>query len=238
MTTELELIYTIHNIVTGGEYNADSPINERLMRQFISIHRGKQLNQYYKEGVFVGDECFQGLGDISFTVNSKQELVSGVLPKVIRFEKGRYGIIATKNGYIISVMNSEEFHNASKDRYNKFHPRMKFINEKLYFDIGKEQSCSQPEVHSNSVLNTTVRQLLAEKNLNSVKAEVSAVLVNPSDSPYYDWKTSPYPLPDELIENIITSVNAREFDLFLRTRSDETGDLRKNNAETNTREEL
>lgn len=229
MTTELELIYTIHNIVRGGEYNADDALNERLMRQFISIHRGKILDQAFKKGAMIPDECFQDLGSIAFTLNTKQEWQSPLMPKIIRFERGNFGIMAIKNGLTISLYNSEEFQNASKNKYNKYHPKIKFINNRLVLNLGQEQLCNQLDDHSNTLLNSTVKMLKQEEIQNVISLDVMAALVNPDDCPDYDWTSSPYPLSDELIENMINSVNAREFNLFLRVKSDETGDIRKTN---------
>lgn len=238
MTTELELIYTIWDIVRASQSNDDDPINERLMRQFLSIHRGKILNQYYKKGSMVPDEAFQNLDTIRFSL-SGTEWKSQVLPKIIRFDQGTYGLMISKDGYPISVMNSEEFYNSKFDRFNKYQPRTKFINNALVLDFGKEQSCDQGlDDTTNTFLNTLVRKIQIEANANLVLIDGKAVLVNPDNEPGYNFASSPYPMPDELIEGMINSVNAREFNLFLRVASDETGNIRQNVSNQNTREEL
>ena len=238
MKTELEIIYTIWDIVRGGETNSDDPLNERLMRQFISIHRGRMLNEAYKKGALVGDECFQSLGVINFTTTNNINTSSN-LPKIIRFTNGYYGMMFNKDGYVISVLNSEEFENAKYNKYNKYQPKLKFLNNKLTFNIGMEQDCEQfIDSTYNSSLNVTVRALKAEEASNTLKITGQAILVNPDDEVGYDFTSSPYPMPDELIENLINSVNAREFNLFLQVKSDETGDQRFNVAEKNTREEI
>lgn len=236
MRTEQEIIYTIWDIVRGGESNSDDPINERLMRRFLQIHRSKRLNTYYKKGNDIPDECFQSLGTINFSLTNGVP-VSDELPKVVRFEKGYFGLMIDKNGYPISIMNSEEFRNATKDRFNKYHPRLMFLNRVLTLNTGLEQSCDLDDV-SNSEMNVAIRKLKAEESMNSVTLSGKAVLVNPDDESGYDWTADPYPMPDELIEDMVNSVNAREFNLFLRTRTDETGDIRFNVADQNTREEL
>ena len=155
MKTETEIIYTIWDIVRGGETNSDDPINERLMRQFISIHRGRMLNEAYKKGDTLGDECFQSLGTINFT-KTNDVITSDPLPKIIRFSKGYYGMMFDKNGYTISVLNSEEFSNAKYNKFNKFQPRLKYMNNKLTLNIGQEQNCEQHlDDMYNSFLNTT-----------------------------------------------------------------------------------
>lgn len=238
MKTEAEIIYTIWDIVRGGETNSDDPINERLMRQFLSIHRGRMLNEAYKKGDTLGDECFQSLGAINFT-KTNGIITSNSLPKIIRFSGGYYGMMFDKNGYTISVLNSEEFSNAKYNKFNKFQPRLKYLNNKLTFNIGKEQDCEQHlDDMYNSFLNTTVRSLKAEDASNTLSINGQAVLVNPDDENGYDFTSSPYPMPDELIENLVNSVNAREFNIFLQVKSDETGDQRFNISEKNTREEI
>ena len=238
MTTELDIIATIWDIVRGGEYNQDDSINERLLRSFLRIHRGKLLYRIYKNGEYIPDEAFQELGNIEFTL-SENVLTSPSLPKIIRF-KNNYGIIASVDEYAISVVNSEEWNLLKKDKFNKYHPLIKFINNKLFLYTGEEIFCEREDT-STSLLNRTVRKLKEQLNTASsgtpVLINIKAVLVDPEDGLNYDFTTTPYPFPDELIEDLINSVNAREFNLFLRTRSDEVGDNRNNNAEFNTREE-
>lgn len=238
MRTEAEIIYTIHDIVRAGEANADDPINERLMRQFLSIHRGRTLSQAYKKGAHLPDEIFQAIGILPFTFLNGA-WTSSTIPKLIKFDSGRFGIMINKDGYVISVLNSEEFINAKNHKYNKLQPRLLLLNNKFNLDLGMEQECDNGlDDHTYSNLNTTVRKLKSEAATGTINLFAQAVLVNPDDEPGYDFTSSPYPMPDELIENLINSVNAREFNLFLRMKSDETGDNRHNIAEQHTREEL
>jgi len=67
---------------------------------------------------------------------------------------------------------------------------------------------------------------------------MQAVLVDPDDGSGYNFTKSPYPMPDELIEDLINSVNAREFNLFLRTASDETTNMRNDAKQQNDSPEL
>lgn len=235
MRTELEIIYTLHETVRSGEINADDPINERLMRRFLQSHRGKLLEQYFKKGGLMPDECFQDLGTIAFTTQNNI-LISEILPKVIGF-RNRYGIALEKDGYIISVLDSLEFDNSHKDRFNKLQPRTKFVGNKLILNIGQEQLCELEDT-SDSPLNTIVRKLKTEELQNSVTLNGKAVLVDPDDEDGYDFTSSPYPMPDELIENLLNSVKARDFNIFLQARSDEVADARHNTADQHTREEV
>jgi hypothetical protein len=235
MTTEEELIYTIHDIVRGGIHNQDDPINERLMRSFLRLHRGKHLERYFNMGAELSDEVFQDLGAIQMT-SSNGEYVSNLIPKVIRF-KENYGLMANIQGLPISIVNSEEYRTSKKSRVNKYHPLLKFIGGKLYLSLGKEQQ-GIFEDRSNSELNTVVKSLEQGFVQKTVTINLRAVLVNPDDEPGYDFTKSPYPMPDELIEELVNSVNAREFNMFLRMKTDETGDMRDNAKAEDTSKEF
>jgi len=236
MSTEEEIIYAIWDIVRAGSINQDDSINERLLRSFLRIHRGKHINKTFKKGVFLPDELFQELGSIPFLKKGTNNYVSSILPKVIRM-KSNFGILANKDDYTISIVNSEEFLTSKKNPYNKFHPKMKFVNNELHLYPGIKQVCCS-EDQSLSSLNLAVESLYQESLFNKIELNVRAVLVNPDDEPGYDFTSSIYPYPDELIEDLINSVKAREFNIFLRTKSDETTDSRNNTSEFQTREEF
>jgi hypothetical protein len=223
MTTEEELIYTIHDNIRAGQFNQDDHINERLMRAFLRFHRGKLIDRFMANGEELTDEIYQELKEIPFTVE-KGCYTSGPMPKVIRL-KNNAGILADLDGYPVSIVETEEFRNAPKDKFNKYQPLLKFSNSRLYLYGGQTQP-NQLEDFSGSNLNVAVEKLKIKYTNNNVSLNVRAVLVNPDDAPGYDFTSSPYPFPDELIEDLVTSVNAREFGLFLRAKSDEIGNLR------------
>ena len=238
MKTELEIIYTLWDIVRAGESNLDDPINERLMRQFLSVHRAKLLATSYKKGEGIPDEVFQPLGVINFHVNEDGYGVSDPIPKIIRFEKGRYGLTLNKGAYTVPVLNSEEFDLSAFNRFDKNKPRVKFQRGVFILDFGFEVIGVQIEDLSDSLMNSAIIKLRAEAAAGEAELTGLAVLVNPSDEATYDWKVSPYPLPDELIENLFNSVMAREFNIFLKMKSDETGNLRNVTTEQDPRTEL
>jgi hypothetical protein len=239
MKTERDIIYSIWDVVRGAETNNDDPINERLMRGFLRSHRGKSLAVAYKLGSYVPDEVFQDLGVIEFDIKSDGDYKSKLpIPKTIRFDKGNNGIMLNKGAYTVPTLNSEEYDLMKNNKFNCYKPRVKYLNNHFTLNIGAEILCAQTSDISSSVLNTAVLELAQEAVAKTVNITGLGVLVNPDDEVGYDWLTSPYPMPDELIEGLINSVNAREFNIFLKVKSDETGDLRNNLAESNTREEL
>jgi hypothetical protein len=238
MRTERDIIYSIWDVVRGAETNNDDPINERLMRGFLRSHRGKALAVAYRLGANIPDEVFQDLGTIPFVAQGKHDYVSTSLPKTIRFDKGNYGLMINKGAYSIPVLNSEEYDLSRNNKFNGKKPRAKYLLNKLTLNLGWEIECCQQGSMEYSILNVAVRELVEEAYTETLTLTGLGVLANPDDEAGYDWTTSPYPMPDELIEGLINSVNAREFNIFLKVKSDETGDLRSNVAEHNAREEI
>jgi hypothetical protein len=136
-----------------------------------------------------------------------------------------YGFMVDVDGYIVSVVDSGSWRAAKKDRFNKYHPMIKIINSHMIMSPGMNQ-VNQLDNFENSELNTVVNMLSNIAIGDTVPVNIQAILVNPDDEPGYDFTSSQYPYPDELIEDLINSVNAREFNLFLRMKADETGDMR------------
>lgn len=236
MRTEEEIIYTIWDTVRAGEMNQDDTITERLLRSYLKSHRGKHLGTYYDKGVFVEDECFQDLPEIIFS-KTRNEWISAPIPKIIRLSG--YGVALSKDNYPIQVVDAEEFRTSQTSRHNKWQPKVKFVNGRFSLYMGQEQACDNLyQDFTNSPLNTTVKALIRESRQTQVKIQGRAVLVDPDDSPGYDFTSSAYPFPDELLDSLINSVTARDFNMYLQVRSDETTDNRDNNSEKNTREEF
>lgn len=236
MTTEEQIIYTIHDIVRAGTINQDDPINERLLRSFLSIHRGNQINRFSFGGQQIPDECYQNIGPLVFQKYKNFYRSTTTLPKHITF-KYNFGIKLMKGSKSIPVLNSGEFYNSQNDTYNKFQPMAMIESSRLLMSIGSENNCCVEDL-SATAHNLMVKKLKAESNINNITLDGQAVLVNPDDENGYDFTASAYPFPDELIEDLMNSVQAREFGIFLRTKSDEIGDKKDSTSEYNTREEL
>lgn len=220
MTTEAELIYTIWDIVRSGQVNNDDNLNERLMRQFLSIHRGKHISKMSLNGQELPDEVFQFLGPLPFT-SKGDEMISEELPKIIRL-KDNSGIQCNIDGRQISIVGAEDYLLAKRDRFNKIQPLAKYINNHLVIYKG-ESIANQLDDFAGSPHNALVLNLKSVLENGTYPVNVQAVLVNPDNEPGYDFTSSPYPFPDDLIEDLINSVNAREFGIYLRTRGDKIG---------------
>ena len=222
MKTEEEVIYTLWDIVRSGSFNQDDPINERLMRQFLRQHRGKLLSTKFVEGEQLPEEVFQYLGELPMMYDPmKEEFVTQTLPKLILM-KSYSGIKANVYGYPLSVVGSEEFSHSRMDRFNSKQPMAKLVNNRLVVRNGLTQEDMLSDF-SGSSLNYAVNGLTQDAASGVSTVSVQAVLVNTDDEPGYDFTSSAYPLPDDLLEDLINSVKARDFNIFLRMKSDIVG---------------
>lgn len=233
MRTEEEIIYTLHSIVRAGTINQDDSINERLMRRFLQIHRGKLLHRTFEQGATLPDEVFQNLGDITFSLDN-ENFISEPLPKTIQFKSNNQFKVQIM-GFPISVVNSEEFHNAEFDQWNKNHPLIKMVGNRMHLRNGKPIQ-NQLENFSSAPLNQLIEILTPSFSNTEVSAGILAVLDNPDDEPGYDFTSSNYPLTGDLIEDLYNSVQARDFNIFLRMKSDNVGNL-KDDTKPNTQQE-
>ena len=218
MSTEEEIIYLIWDKVKSGQINQDDRINERLMRAFLRSHRGKHIDKFYDHGDSVSDELFQPLEPLKMSFLNGV-WVSPILPKIIKLTRNS-GMFCDIDGYPLSVVGREEFDLSKNTTTGKHIPLLKHVSEKLYLSTGSKVN------HPGSALNNLV-ELLSPGGIyeKEVYVNVNAILVDPDDSPGYDFSESAYPFPNEAIEDLINSVEARDFNLFLRMKSDKVGNL-------------
>jgi hypothetical protein len=235
MLTEENIIYTIWETVRAAEINQDDGINERLMRDYLRSHRGRHLAKNFESFYELPDECFQYLGEKDFVLEGTN-LVHSSLPKMILLKKNQ-GIRLSKDGVVIPVLNSEQWLNEQKTKFGKPHPSVKIRDTKAFMYRGSYPLCCGQE-ETPSPLSLLIKDLSLVTQTDVVPFSVEAVLVDPDDAPGYDFSSSPYPMPDNLIEDLINSVTYRDFNVFLKTKSDEVSDMRSNTGSKNTREEI
>lgn len=254
--TENELVYRILEIVKL-EKVAEDRADPRVVRAFLRNYRASKLRVYSNEGITVDDEVFQFLGNISFSTeknpikNQRKEFVTNDVPTIIRL-KENFGIYFIKNGYNIPVQNSESYDLDFFDNYNKFLPRIKAQNHSYTLFIGSLDGCKpkNPLLEAQAAAESLATgevveakipmsdtqmavQAMHEEFINGDEYKVElpcwAVLNNPEDAPGYDWKVSPYPYPNEIVDQLVNSVLAREFNIYLQRKSDSIGNAREDN---------
>jgi len=237
MYTEERIIYEILNTVRSGEFNLDEPLTERLLRSYLQTYRINHIVQTYNKGKSINDVCFQEIDNITFTPENNV-FTCDILPSIAPLSEN-YGVYFYKNDYPIIVLNSRKWKNHQKDRMNKNQPAIKLINNKAYLYLGIANQATQfDDDYSNSELNLTIAELAKESALESITLQGRFLLVDPDDQPGYDFTKSVYPFPNESIAKLITSVTARELNIFLRTASDQVGNKFSNETDNPQTEEF
>lgn len=224
METEEKIVYSIIETAQKGVLSDDSKINERVVRAFLQKYRASVISEYTKGGQLISDECFQTLGELTFTkvANREREFVTE-LPKIIQLQN-KYGMFILKNGESIPVLNAEEYALGLKSIINGNLPKAKFITSKATIYIGRKNNTTcGPKPADNFVINDFQEETIANDSA-SVTAEVFAVLDNPDDSVEYDWTSSPYPANSEIVEEMTTRILRKEYNIILNVKADNVTD--------------
>lgn len=234
METEEEIVYSIIETAKKGNLSDDNRINERLVRGFLKIYRASAIAKATASGIIIGDESFQYLGNLRFDfVRSRQ--FQRELPKMILMSSN-FGVRFEVAGENIPVLNSEEFSLSTKSLLNGKLPKAKMVANKALVYVGEYLIVnSKQKPKKNFAIDELQRQMFANSNA-FVEVEVYGVLDNPDHGEGYDWTTSPYPCPSELIEEIKTKILAKEFNLILNTKVDKITDSNDEAPESVRRE--
>lgn len=222
METEEEIVYSIIETAKKGNLSDDNRINERLVRGFLKIYRASAIAKASDMGVTISDECFQYLGNLKFDfVRSRQ--YQRQLPKMILLNNN-FGVSFEVIGENIPLLNSEEFSLSLKSLLNGKLPKAKMIGNKATIYAGEYLIVNGRQ---KPLKNFAIEELQSQINLSQnayINVDVYGILDNPEHAPGYDWTTSPYPCPSELIEEIKTKILAKEFNLILNVKVDKVTD--------------
>lgn len=236
METEEELVYSILETVTAGSQNDDGEISERFIRNLLKIYRASAIAKASLMGTLITDECFQPLGELEFTLVRNNEFTR-MLPKIILLSNNT-GVIFEKNGESIPVVNSEEFALGLKSLINRQLPKAKISGSKATVYSGYTVTHCKTKPSTNNVINDFKEELVSTQG-KKINVSVSAILDNPDHGLGYDWTTSPYPCPSELIEEIKNNILRKEFGIIMNVKPDlvTDGDNSENQIKRQTRSE-
>lgn len=222
METEEQIVYSIIETAKKGNLSDDNRINERLIRAYLKPYRASAIARATAMGLVITDECFQYLGELRFDLSKSKEFTR-VLPKMILL-KSNFGIRFEVAGENIPVLNSEEYSLSLKSLLNGKLPKAKLTSTKATIYTGEYLVINgRQKPKSNFTIDEFQNQIRDNKN-EFISIDVYGVLDNPDDGLDYDWTTTPYPCPSELIEEIKTKILSKEYNLILNLKVDKVTD--------------
>lgn len=222
--TEEEIVYSIIETLNANEYNNDNKITERMVRNLIYQYRGEILRKYYSEGDEINEECFQ-LIELNFKRKGVLEFQANASAGVMEFSL-RQGFFLEKFGVTIPVVSSMEYSLSQEADL----PLAKKIGTLITLKYQKSLvSCIKPNSPKAVVLKAFQREVRQSPKDESIKADLYAVLVDPSKGKDYDWLSTPFPFPGEKIDELKTTILRKEFQITANVKSDEIQNARVDN---------
>lgn len=229
MRTEEQIVYELLNILYGGKVSNDDYASERLVRSFLRKHRASKINTYYSEGAIIEDVCFQKLENVQFEIVKDLDYKASI-PAIVNF-KQNFGIRIIKDGYSIPVVRKEAFELSKKNIINKTTPKATIFGNTALIYVGSNDLCNFLEASEKEVLVNSFQEQIAEfDDVAKITADLEVVLYDPDSDPTYDWTTTPYPAPSEIIDQLTTSTLARDLGLLIREKADTLINNKKDNT--------
>lgn len=241
---EIELIYSLLNVIRNAEHNNDESVHENLLRNFCRIHRAEILKKYYEGGITVNDEVFQMI-PMTFTKVGANEF-KATYPKVLKLNND-FGFYVEKYGTTISISTSQQYSQNRKDFFNKKFIDIKAENQTLVMRLPDSlESLDQASENYNLIkefLDSVYLQELNNFNENennpiTITADFYGVLYNPDDCPTYDWEEDSYPFPAEALPELERQVLVREFGIMNSAKRDEIQNSRADEIRYHDNEDL
>ena len=215
-TTEENIVYQLLDSIRAGELNNDEVVGERQIKAMMRVHRAELILKYSLKGMTIQDVCFQDF-PLTLTPIDTTEFTSPI-PKLIRLPSN-FGVKLTNLGhYNIPVVAEENYYLAKNNPILKYQPKAILKEGFIQIYIGKK---SPHAIDGGSQLSSIIDCFQKRRG-----ALASAILDDPNDSEAYDWTTSQYPMPPELIEELKSRLLRKEFQIILQTKSDQVPNMK------------
>jgi hypothetical protein len=216
-TTEESIVYQLLSTIRASELSNDETITERRLRSFLRTHRAEAIYKNTAKGLLASDEYFQEIEVGLIQINTREWVT--IVPEIIQLPDN-FGIKFLTAGFTnIPVIGEEYYHLSKKNIINKHLPAAKIEGLKLTLRL--------PEISPYAMNGGSNGESLIDcikRNNDSMRLKV--ILDNPDDQPGYDWTTSPYPVPNELIQTIKDSIFRKELSITLETKSDQVPNMK------------
>ena len=215
-TTEENIVYQLLDSIRAAELNNDEVIGERQVRAIMRVLRPELILKYSMKGMLIQDICFQ---DFPLTLTKLNDLeYTSPIPPIIRLPYN-FGIKMTNLGYYnVPVVQEESYQLGKKNPILKFQPKAMLMEGIIKVYIGKRTKFA---IDGGSSLSGMVDCFEKRKSVY-----VSAILEDPEDGIGYNWTTSQYPMPPEIIEELKKTLIRRDLQVMLSTKSDQIPNMK------------
>lgn len=216
-TTEESIVYQLLNTIRASELSNDETITERRMRSFLRSHRAEAIYKATRMGILASDEYFQQVDLALNQLNSVEW--TGEIPDIVQLPEN-YGTKLMSYGFEnVPVISEEYYYLSKKNIVNKYLPMAMIEGLTLKVRIPQVS----PYAMNSGLAGISLIDCL-KRNSNNMRLKV--ILSDPDDGLNYDWTTSPYPVPNELIQTIKEGILRRELGIILETKSDQVPNMK------------
>jgi hypothetical protein len=197
-----EIAYNIKNIVEGGISGEDSNLSLEQIKHMIHYHRALLLVKYTDSGRYVSEPMFQ--------IHSTTLSASGgsTFPQVLGFPNNR----AIKD---ITISDNSETTNTIQHVSLINHEDRQFF-EASRFAPNKNQFYATIDGRLITIFDNDGETF----NDSAYTLKIKGIFDNPTIVGGFSDSSTFYPIPGEIIESLVESILAKEFAVYLRTKTD------------------
>jgi|TARA_R100000084_G_C4654329_1_gene151837 hypothetical protein len=194
-----EIAYNIKNIVEGGIAGEDSNLSLSQIKHMIHYHRASLLTKYTDSGRYVSEECCSII-----TGSNEAPIFFGRLIGWPNLRAIKEVMLSQPTSGIPKIINVPVFNSSERDfaLSTRFAPNESQLFA-MYTGLG-----SVVIINSDGTNHYDANETIT----------IKAVL----DNPEAVTMISGYPIPADLIESLVETVLAKEFNIYLRVSSDNT----------------
>jgi len=194
-----EIAYNIKNIVEGGVAGEDSNLSLTQIKHMIHYHRATLLTKYTDSGRYLSQASCQTLVGSNTTGSiTCGRLIGWPNNRAIKEVTLREMISGVSKITNLSVVNMSERDFALSTRFAP--------NQNHYFAL-----------YNSTADNITIINPDGSTHINSSESIVAKVVL---ENPETSSLVGGYPIPVELIESLVETILAKEFNIYLRTSTD------------------
>jgi len=216
ITTEENILYQLLSSIRSSELINDEVIDEREIRSMMRVHRNELIYKYSNKGVDIQDICFQMLPIINLSVLNANEYIAS-LPNIVQLPHNLGTYLQTLEFGNIPILSSETYELSKRNLIDKYQPKATIQNQQLKVYIN---GVSPQAIANGTRVNSRNASIMTKQ------VQMRAVLDNPDDGYNYDWTTSQYPLPNEIVNELKVNLLKRDFNIILSSKSDQVPNMK------------